>query len=248
METSKSKPFTKLLRPAFARAIRGRRSDEMYCSTINDCWFGGKIIVNSIQAPVGGIIGYAEKTNLANCLVATTEIGTDGLGNTCWLGYIVDTDAKNCFWPNDDKYASSVSNAESGVSAGTAVDNFKENSLLEALNKNAAEGIQWTMGIRNPTFYWDNLNIAANYEAVDEAIAKAEALNKDNYKDFSAVEAAIKAVDRDKNITGQAEVDACLLYTSFSAGNPLVFVFGGIVQPLNQQNNFLIGKAPAYFL
>ena len=95
---------------------------------------------------------------------------------------------------------------------------------------------------------YTSLNIAANYEAVDEAIAKAEALNKDNYKDFSAVEAAIKAVDRDKNITGQAEVDACLLYTSFSAGNPLVFVFGGIVQPLNQQNNFLIGKAPAYFL
>ena len=176
--------------------------------TINDCWFGGKIIVNSIQAPVGGIIGYAEKTSLVNCLVATTEIGNDGLGNTCWLGYTVDTDAENCFWPNDDKYASSVSNAESEVSAGTAVDNFKDNSLLEALNKNAAEGIQWIMGIRNPTFHWDNLNISANYEVVDEAIVKAEALNKDEYKDFSAVEAAIKAVVRDKNITEQAEVDA----------------------------------------
>ena len=48
----------------------------------------------------------------------------------------------------------------------------------------------------------------ADYTKVDEAIAKANALNKDNYKDFSAVEAAVNAVVRDKNITEQSEVDA----------------------------------------
>ena len=48
----------------------------------------------------------------------------------------------------------------------------------------------------------------ADYTKVDEAITKANALNKDNYKDFSAVEAAVNAVVRDKNITEQAEVDA----------------------------------------
>lgn len=48
----------------------------------------------------------------------------------------------------------------------------------------------------------------ADYTKVDEAIAKANALNKDNYKDFSAVEAAVNAVVRDKNITEQGEVDA----------------------------------------
>ena len=48
----------------------------------------------------------------------------------------------------------------------------------------------------------------ADYTKVDEAIAKANALNKDNYKDFSAVEAAVNAVVRDKNITKQSEVDA----------------------------------------
>ena len=48
----------------------------------------------------------------------------------------------------------------------------------------------------------------ADYTKVDEAVAKANALNKDNYKDFSAVEAAVKAVVRDKNITEQSEVDA----------------------------------------
>ena len=42
----------------------------------------------------------------------------------------------------------------------------------------------------------------------DAAIAKAKALNKDNYKDFSAVETAVNAVARGKNITEQGEVDA----------------------------------------
>lgn len=48
----------------------------------------------------------------------------------------------------------------------------------------------------------------ADYSKVDAAIAKAEALNKADYKDFSAVEKAIKAVKRDLDITKQAEVDA----------------------------------------
>ena len=48
----------------------------------------------------------------------------------------------------------------------------------------------------------------ADYTKVDAAIAKANALNKDNYKDFSAVETAVNAVVRDKNITEQSEVDA----------------------------------------
>lgn len=48
----------------------------------------------------------------------------------------------------------------------------------------------------------------ADYAKVDEAIAKANALNRDAYTDFTAVEAAINAVVRDKNITEQNEVDA----------------------------------------
>jgi len=48
----------------------------------------------------------------------------------------------------------------------------------------------------------------ADYTKVDAAIAKANALNKDNYMDFSGVEAAVNAVVRGKNITEQDEVDA----------------------------------------
>ena len=47
----------------------------------------------------------------------------------------------------------------------------------------------------------------ANYSEVDKAIADANALNKDNYKDFSAVTAAINAVVTGKNITEQDVVN-----------------------------------------
>ena len=50
--------------------------------------------------------------------------------------------------------------------------------------------------------------LPADYTKVDVAIAKANALNRDEYKDFSPVDTAIDAVVRDKNITEQTEVDA----------------------------------------
>ena len=50
--------------------------------------------------------------------------------------------------------------------------------------------------------------LPADYTKVDEAIAKANGLNKDEYKDFTGVEAAVNAVVRDKNIMEQTEVDA----------------------------------------
>ena len=48
----------------------------------------------------------------------------------------------------------------------------------------------------------------ANYDAVDEAITQASALNKEDYVDFTNVEAAINAVVRGKDIRYQDEVDA----------------------------------------
>ncbi len=48
----------------------------------------------------------------------------------------------------------------------------------------------------------------ADYRKVDAAISKANALNRDDYKDVSAVQVAINAVVRGKNITEQADVDS----------------------------------------
>lgn len=48
----------------------------------------------------------------------------------------------------------------------------------------------------------------ADYSRVDAAIAKANSLDRNDYKDFTKVDAAVAAVVRDKNITEQSEVDA----------------------------------------
>ena len=60
----------------------------------------------------------------------------------------------------------------------------------------------------NHATHTQQLNLTANYTAVDAAIEKAKALNESDYRNFDTVKAAIAAVVRDKNITQQADVDA----------------------------------------
>ena len=85
---------------------------------------------------------------------------------------------------------------EAAVNAVVRDKNITEQSEVDAMAKAIEDAIAALQ-------YKD-----ADYTKVDAAIAKANALNKDNYKDFSAVEAAVNAVARGKNITQQAEVDA----------------------------------------
>ena len=98
----------------------------------------------------------------------------------------------NALNKNDYKDFSTV---ESAVNAVVRDKNITEQSEVDAMAKAIEDAIAALQ-------YKD-----ANYTKVDEAIAKANALNKDNYKDFSGVEAAVNAVVRDKNITEQSEVD-----------------------------------------
>ena len=85
---------------------------------------------------------------------------------------------------------------EAAVNAVVRDKNITEQNKVDAMAKAIEDAIA-------ALIYKD-----ADYTKVDEAIAKANALNKGNYKDFSAVEAAVNAVVRDKNITEQSEVDA----------------------------------------
>ena len=85
---------------------------------------------------------------------------------------------------------------ESAVNAVVRDKNITEQSAVNAMAQDIEKAIAALQ-------YKD-----ADYTKVDAAIAKANALNKDNYKDFTAVEAAVNAVARGKNITKQAEVDA----------------------------------------
>ena len=192
--------------------------------TVTDCWFDGKIVVNSIHAAVGGIVGCIATVNNSvggsvgdadiatkNCMVTTTDMGADKDGNTCWVAYAPDKTVKNCYWPNDETYNPSLLADVGGASneeQGTAVSDFTSADVLAGLQTNAGAGVEWVAGIDHPTFSWDKWHISADYTAVDAAIEKANALNENNYRDFSAVKAALDAVVRGKNITEQSEVDA----------------------------------------
>ena len=192
--------------------------------TVTDCWFDGKIVVNSIRAAVGGIVGCIETDNhfvggsvgdadiaTKNCMVTTTDMGVDKDGNTCWVAYAPDKTVKNCYWPNDETYNPSLLADVGGASneeQGTAVSDFTSANVLTGLNTNAAEGIKWVAGINHPTFAWDDANIPADYTAVNEAIAAAEKFDKTLYSNYADVEKAINAVDRNKSKAEQAKVDA----------------------------------------
>ena len=192
--------------------------------TVTDCWFDGMIVVNSITAAVGGIVGCIAPVNNSvggivgdadiatkNCMVTTTDMGADKGKKTCWVAYAPDKTVKNCYWPNDETYNPSLLADVGGASneeQGTAVTDFTSADVLAGLKNNAGAGVEWVAGIDHPTFSWDKWHISADYTAVDAAIEKANALNENNYRDFSAVKAALDAVVRGKNITEQSEVDA----------------------------------------
>ena len=184
--------------------------------TVTDCWFDGKIVVNSITAAVGGIVGYTDDQlgsgTVNNCMVTTTDMGVDKDGNTCWVAYALGGTVENCYWPNDEKaynpsplaYVGGQSNEEQG----TAISDFTSADVLAGLQTNAGAGVEWVAGISHPTFVWDDNNIPADYTAVDAAIASATALDSSLYTNYSAVEEAINSVDRGKSKAQQTEVDA----------------------------------------
>ena len=176
---------------------------------ISDCWFDGEVAVTSIQAAVGGIVGYADEVNVKNCLVATTDIEKDPVEetNTCWVGYLWSGTVENNYWCDDAKYAATPLDEEVNKAAGTAVSDFKSADVLTGLQTNAGEGIEWVAGIKHPTFAWAKRNISADYTKVDEAIAAAKAIDGSHYTNYDAVEAAVNAVDRNKSVLEQADVD-----------------------------------------
>ena len=78
------------------------------------------------------------------------------------------------------------------------VDDFTDGTVAKALGDVFAQGKLYPVFVTDP----------ADYTAVDAAIAKANALTKSDYTDFTAVESAVNAVVRGKTVANQSEVDA----------------------------------------
>ena len=151
---------------------------------------------------VGGFVGEMTDSALTvnNCYVYRAMLSTEGtavpgikatgvFAGHLWGGSsIVDT---NCF------FGACGTTENAGTASEKTEEEFRNGTVAGLLGEAFAQ-----------VGDYPKINGPADYSSVDAAIAKANALNKDEYKDFSAVEAAINTVVRDKNITEQGEVDA----------------------------------------
>ena len=153
----------------------------------------------------GGFIGMiVSDIALTNCYAYKSVLSTEGTSANNVAagvfaasyfdnnGYTASINTTNCY------YGECAVTTNVGSATEKTSKEFTDGTVANAL------GDVFVQGKLYPVFATD----PADYTAVDAAIAKANTLNKDNYKDFSAVEGAVNAVARGKNITEQAEVDA----------------------------------------
>ena len=197
----------------------GTADTNIYGLSIKNCYFDGSITSNAGNS-IGGIVGAVFCNNvekgvtLQNCLSAAqgsfsgaqaTQIGT------LYEGGALQT-VSGCFWNDSEVPGILLDGApagDAGAAMGTPVSDWTDEAQFGALALGTeVDGVTWVMGIKHPTFAWDERNLAADYTRVDAAIEQANALRAADYTDFSAVAAAVNAVDRTKSKAQQAEVDA----------------------------------------
>ena len=162
----------------------------------------GQVVANPADLGAGT---YQVEVSADNCEVFNSNItitaDTATHTQTIAMTYLpadytkVDTAIGKVNALNKDEYKDFTA-VEAAVNAVVRGKNITEQSAVDAMAQDIENAIAALQ-------YKD-----ADYTKVDAAIAKANALNKDNYKDFTGVEAAVNAVARGKNITQQAEVNA----------------------------------------
>ena len=220
---------------AMASFVGTDASDPNYYGSITNCFTTGIVTGSSPSLYAFAMQDATERSEITNCYFAVENLGIknqnesatekpqDEMKNEAFAAALNGSDDSNGWSfvngqvlcgaepadysavdaalaniPADltaytDETVTALNNAKANVVRGKA---FAEQSAVGAMAKAIEDAIAALQ-------YKD-----ADYTKVDEALAKANALNKDNYKDFSAVEAAVNAVVRDKNITEQSEVDA----------------------------------------
>ena len=175
-------------------------------STFTNCYVAKCTVISETDDSQGtsfsgGFAGEMTDSTLTlqNCYVYQTALsiagnavpqGTGVFAGNLWGGCtIVDT---NCY------FGACGTTERAGAAAEKSGEEFENGTVAASLGDAFAQA-------RNYPKFKDS---PADYSAVDAAIAKANALNKDNYKDFSAVETAINLVVRGKKLAEQADVDA----------------------------------------
>lgn len=198
---------------------------------VQNCYATGNVTGGSYT---GGFVGSLWGLNIKNCY-ATGDVTQAAaamasfVGSDASAGYAYGS-IKNCYTTGSvvgtapNKYAFAMQDATKRseitncyfVDLNADIKNTNETSIAKSLEKMKEKDFAALLNDGDDSNGWFFIEgqmplcgaEPADYSKVDEAIAKADALNKDEYKDFSAVEAAVKAVDRTKSKAEQAEVDA----------------------------------------
>ena len=197
---------------AYAGGFVGEQDDEKNVgkSTFTNCYTANCTVTAKTDKTdglsfAGGFVGHVARNALTvvNCYVYGASLSTAGslaqtvlqktgvFAGDLWNGKPT-IDATNCY------FGACGTTERIGAATEKTEEDFTNGTVAGLLGDAFAQA-------RNYPRFKDS---PADYSAVDAAIAKANALNKDEYKDFSAVETAINSVVRGKSLAEQAEVDA----------------------------------------
>ena len=194
--------------------------DTMNRSTIQNCYYNIQNTAKNTESAASLTIDDMKTDSFLNVLNGSSNVWTKRNNDTPACG-AEPADYSNVYEvlgniPADlSVYTNeSVANLYSAVEALRGYRDLAQQSDVDKMTKDINDAVEALV------------YKSADYTELDKAEKAAKALNKDDYEDFSEVEKALAAIDRTKNITEQADVDA-------------------MVKAINDAVASLVKKAPA---
>ena len=176
--------------------------DTMKRSTIQNCYYNIQNTAKNTESAASLTIDDMKTDSFLNMLNGSSNVWTKRDNDTPACG-AEPADYSNVYEvlgniPADLSIYTdeSVANLYSAVEALRGYRDLAQQSDVDKMTKDINDAVEALV------------YKSADYTELDKAEEAAKALNKDDYEDFSEVEKALAAIDRTKNITEQADVDA----------------------------------------
>ena len=176
--------------------------DTMKRSTIQNCYYNIQNTAKNTESAASLTIDDMKTDSFLNVLNGSSNVWTKRNNDTPACG-AEPADYSNVYEvlgniPADLSIYTdeSVANLYSAVEALRGYRDLAQQSDVDKMTNDINDAVE--------TLVYKS----ADYTELDKAEKAAKALNKDDYEDFSEVEKALAAIDRTKNITEQADVDA----------------------------------------
>ena len=211
----------KIISQTYAGGIVGEIDDSISnnegASAFTNCYVAeGNIsaFADDVQdySIAGGFIGRVTEDNptLENCYVYDTSTSiadtkasfkkTGIIVGSCYMNlpnYEAKVTATNCYYGKCTVDADFTTDGNAGTAVEKTEAEFADGTVKGFLGDAFIQGGKYPILASSP----------ADYTKVDEAIAVAKAIDGSRYTNYDAVEAAINAVDRNKSVLEQADVD-----------------------------------------